>query len=262
VAGRASPDSFRQRLQAREPLIGTFLRTPSPHATEILGEIGYDFVIVDMEHAPFDRVSVDVILLAAKAAAIAAIVRVPDQSPAHVLGALDGGAAGVLVPHVSSREAALSVSAAARYRGGKRGFSNAARAGRYGSLSMSEHIALNDTRATVMAMLEDAEAIDQAEAIAAVEGIDALFLGRGDLTVALGANSSDDPVVREAVERIAAGVRATSKPLCAYIAYPDAREVEWLRSLGVTTFLVSSEQGLMRHAAADAVAVLRGATQD
>src|SRR5262245_51034085 len=124
MTARASPDNFRQRLQARAPLVGTFLKTPTPHATETFGEIGYDFVVIDMEHGPFDRVSVDVILLAAKAAGIPAIVRVPDHSPAHVLAALDDGATGVLVPHVTTREAALAVAASARYRGGNRGFSN------------------------------------------------------------------------------------------------------------------------------------------
>ncbi|MGX8010079.1 aldolase/citrate lyase family protein [Mesorhizobium sp. ORM8.1] len=120
--------SFRKRFTSRELLLGTFIKTPTTHGIEILGGLGFDFVVIDEEHAPFDRVTVDNLLLAARAANTAAIVRVAEATPANLLAALDDGAAGVLVPHVSSVEKARDVVAACRYSG-KRGFSNSPRAG-------------------------------------------------------------------------------------------------------------------------------------
>src|SRR3954454_24645161 len=103
----ADPTMLRSRLLAREHLIGTFVKTPTTHATEILGALGFDFVVIDEEHAPFDRMATDTALLAARAAGTAALVRV--QNATSILSVLDCGATGVLVPHVAS---------AARARGG------------------------------------------------------------------------------------------------------------------------------------------------
>src|SRR5258708_40210740 len=115
----ADPTMLRSRLLAREHLIGTFVKTPTTHATEILGALGYDFVVIDEEHAPFDRAMTDIVLLAARASNIAGIVRVLSDDPAKILSCLDCGATGVLVPHVATVEKAKAVAAAARYRRGR-----------------------------------------------------------------------------------------------------------------------------------------------
>ena len=129
----ATPDSFRARFLKGELLLGTFIKTPTTHATEILGGVGFDFVVIDEEHAPFDRVTIDMALLAARASQTAGIVRVAEPTPSKLLAVLDDGASGVLVPHVYSVEKAKEIVAACRYRGGKRGFSNSPRAGAMGS---------------------------------------------------------------------------------------------------------------------------------
>ena len=125
-------------MASREPLIGTFLKTPTSHATEIIGEVGFDFVVIDQEHSPFDRMATDIALLAARALGIPALVRVPE--PDAILSVLDCGAAGVLVPHVSSAAYAHKIAAACRYRSGKRGFATSTRAGRYTAVPMWRHI--------------------------------------------------------------------------------------------------------------------------
>ncbi len=249
---RPAPTAFRERFNARAALVGTFIKTPTVHATEILGDLGFDFVVIDEEHAPFDRVAIDNALLAARAAGTAGIVRVPSADPSRILSVLDSGAIGVLVPHVSSAAKAREIAAACRYRGGKRGFSNSPRAGRYGGLGIWAHVDAGDAATTVIAMIEDPEALSDIDAIAAVEGIDGFFIGRGDLTVAFGAPDMDAPVVRDAVERIANAARAASKTVCAMVG--GAAETGWLKELGVTAFIVSSDQGFMRRAAAQALA--------
>src|SRR5262249_40493003 len=183
--------TFRQRLLAGEKLIGTFLKTPTSHATEILGALGYDFVVIDQEHAPFDRTSSDIALLAARAHDIPALVRVP--GPDAILSVLDCGASGVLVPHVQSVAFAHEPAAMLRYRGGGRGFATSTRAGGYTAVPMWRHISDSDASIVFVAQIEDPVALDDIDAIAAVDGVDSLFIGRGDLTAAFGDEAKDPP---------------------------------------------------------------------
>lgn len=240
---------LRTRLLRRERLIGTFLKTPTGHAAEMLGALGFDFVAIDQEHAPFDRQSTDAALVAARGADTAALVRV--SHPEAILPALDGGAAGVLVPHVSSAAMAREVVAMCRYRGGRRGFAATTRAGGYGTASMAEHIAASDAATAVIAQIEDPEALDEIDAIAAVPGIDCLFVGRADLAAAL----EDEAAVARAARRIAdAGARA-GKPVGLFVT--GRAEADRLAGLGATLFVLNSDHGFMRQAATAAAAELR-----
>ncbi|WP_102960151.1 HpcH/HpaI aldolase family protein [Mangrovicella endophytica] len=238
---------FRSRFTARDVLVGTFIKTPATHPIEILGSAGFDFVVIDEEHAPFDRVAIDAGLLAARASGTAGIVRVAEPTPSKLLSALDDGAAGVLVPHVASVEKARAVVSACRYRGGSRGFSNSPRAGDYGAVGMWPHVEAQDKSVTVIAMIEDPEALDTIDAIVAVDGLDGVFVGRGDLSVAMGATSPADPKVQAASERIAAAAIAAGKPVCVMVG--SLAEAQGFRGIGVSAFIVSSDQGLMRQAA-------------
>jgi 2-keto-3-deoxy-L-rhamnonate aldolase RhmA len=250
----ADPALFRTRLLAREHLIGTFVKTPTTHATEILGALGFDFVVIDEEHAPFDRIATDAALLAARAVGTAALVRVRG-SATDILSVLDCGAAGVLVPHVASAARAREVAAACRYQGGRRGYSGSPRHAGYGATGMWKTVEAADAGTTLIAQIEDPEALNGVEAIAAVEGIDALFIGRGDLAVAMGAKSSDAPEVRSAVERIGRAARAANKPVSVFVG--SQTEAAWLRDQGATAFVIASDQSFMRKAADQALAEIR-----
>ena len=236
---------FRERLTAGESMLGTFIKTPGVQAIEVLGDVGLDFVVIDAEHGPWDRSAIDLAVLAGKASGIDALVRV--EGAGAILTALDCGATGVMVPHVYSAKIAQEVVDACRYRGGRRGFSNSTRAGGYGRLGLTAHMDAGDSRTTLIAMLEDPEALDHIDAIVAVDGIDAFFLGRGDLTVALGESSTDAAPVRAAIARFVSAVTAAKKPLCAFVN--SSSEIAALRTLGISTFILSSEQGLLRLAA-------------
>lgn len=215
--------SFRHRLLAKEQLLGSFIKFPTGHSTEMLGGIGFDFVVIDAEYGPFDRLATDQARMGARAGGIAGLVRVPALE--RILGALDDGAAGVLVPHVVSAEKARAVVSLCRYRGGSRGFSNTTRAGGYGARGIWEHVDVADAEVAVIAMIEDRSALDQLDAILAVEGLDAVFVGRGDLTVALGAASLAAPETQAAAEKIlaAARKRPASRPASWWRARPRRR---------------------------------------
>ena len=253
---RPDAETFRARLTGGELLVGTFVKTPTGHATEILGDAGYDFVVLDEEHAPFGRGAIDQIMVAARAANIAAIVRVPSAEPTGILSALDCGAMGVLVPHVTSPGSAERLVASCRYRGGKRGFSNSPRAGQYGRLGLWDHVDRADAITTPIAMIEDPEAVDAIEEIVAVEGLDAVFIGRGDLTVAYGAASPAAPEIRAATEKIIAAAKSAGTAILAMTAGGD--DAVWLKDQGVTGMIVATDQAFMRQAAAKALEEFRG----
>ncbi len=243
---------FRTRLAQRDLLTGTFIKTPTGHAIEIFGALGYDFVVIDEEHSPFDRGSIDQAILAARASSTAAFVRIASPSASNILSVLDSGATGILAPHVATAARAREIAAASRYKGGKRGFSGSPRAGGYGAVPMWAHVEAQDQLVTVIAQIEDPEALDEIDAIAATDGIDALFLGRGDLSVAMGATSPDAEEVKLACAKVIEAAGKVGKPVAAFVG--SAREAEALHRLGVTAFIMSSDQGLMRDAAKAALA--------
>lgn len=250
------PARFRSRLLARERLMGTFLKTPTIHATEILAALGYDFVVIDAEHAPIDRAMIDQIIFAARVLKVAPFVRVTGASSAEILSALDCGATGVLVPHVATAERAREAVAACRYRGGARGYSGSPRMAQYGGGAVWKTVDAQDAQTTVVAMIEDPLAIDNIDAIAAVEGLDAFFIGRGDLTVAYGVPSSDAPAVVNAVERASRAAIAAGKAVC--VMTGSKEEAAGFRKVGASAFIVSSDQGFMRKAAAAALKEFAG----
>jgi 2-keto-3-deoxy-L-rhamnonate aldolase RhmA len=252
--------AFRKRFIAGAHLVGTFVKTPMVHPIEILGDIGFEFVVLDAEHAPWDRGSLDIALLAARAAGTAGLVRVPEANAAAILAVLDDGAAGVLVPHISSAKKAAEIAAACRYREGNRGFSNTTRAGGYGALKMWDHVDHGDESATLIAMIEDPEALDEIDAILATPGLDGVFIGRGDLTVAMQAKNMDAPEIEAACARILDAAKKAGKPVAVMVA--NGAEAQRFRAMGASTFIISSDQGFLRQAGSAAYADIAGAGAD
>ncbi len=244
--------AFRRRFLGGERLIGSFVKTPTSHTIEVLGDLGFDFVVIDEEHAPFDRVAIDHAILAARASGTVPIVRVSEPTAARLLSVLDDGATGVLIPHVSSVEKAREVVAACRYRGGKRGFSNTTRAGDFGRAGIWQHVEASDAAVTVIAMIEDPEALDSIDAIIGVEGLDGVFIGRGDLTVAFGAPSQEDQRVRDATRRIIEAAHKAGKPVCVMVG--SAADTVPFQQAGVSAFIVGSDQTFLRQAGGKVIA--------
>ncbi|AEC22105.1 HpcH/HpaI aldolase [Pusillimonas sp. T7-7] len=243
--------SFRSRLSAGNDLAGTFVKTTSHQVIEVLGSCGLDFVVIDAEHAPFGRGSLDVCCMAARASALPALIRTSGARREDLLQALDVAAIGVLVPHVDTPEIAAQVVCASRYReaGGERGFSNSPRAGSYGQRPMRTHIQRSDQAVTVVVQIETAAAVEAVEQIARVEGVDGLFIGRADLAVSYQVDDLVHPTVQQAVERICRAGQAQGRAVGMFL--PDASGVDTFRVLGVSFFVIGSDQSMLRSAAAD-----------
>lgn len=244
---------LKARLVAGEFLLGTFLKTPAPILVEVLATCGLDLLCVDAEHAPFDRAAIDACIFAARACDLPVLVRTPTAAPEHILSVLDCGADGVLLPHIRSAAEARAAVATANYQPGGRGYAGSTRAARYGLAPMAEHRAASAGRTVVIAQIEDVEALDDLDAIAATPGVDALFVGRIDLTVALDAASPDAPEVIAAVERVIAAARNAGMPVGMFV--PRNEDVAGWRAKGATLFLQGSDHAFMRAGAA----ALRGA---
>jgi 2-keto-3-deoxy-L-rhamnonate aldolase RhmA len=243
--------AFREHVLKRETVYGTFIKTSTTHSIEIIGGAGYDFVLIDAEHAPFDRVTTDACILAARAVGTAPLVRVP--SPEHILGALDDGAFGVMVPHLVSAAYTREMVDLCRYSGksGKRGFSNSPRAGNYGARTTWEHIDASDKEVLMLGMVEDPEGVEKVDEIVAVEGLDAVFIGRGDLTAAYRDREAGAPQVKAATLKVIEACKRHNKPV--FMLTASAKEAVEYAALGVTGFVTGSDQGFMRLAATAAL---------
>lgn len=255
------PDNnLRQRFLAKERLTGTFLKIAHTMPAETCGSVGYDFVVIDEEHAPISRESTDQIVLACKAYGLGCLVRVQSDDPAAILSAIDCGADGVLVPHINSSDKAQRIVAAARYQSGSRGYSATTRAGDFGRKPMHEHIKVEDERVLVIAMVEDPEAVKDIDAIVQVQGLDGVFIGRGDLTVAYGETRPGSEPVKAAAQRIAHAAKDTGIGIAALASgVHDARS---LAALDVTAFIIGSDQAFLRDAAQCRLDELRNAISE
>ena len=240
-------NNFRQKLLSGECLIGTFVKTPSMMVAEVLASTDLDVVCFDAEHSPFDRRDIDSCLMAFRAEQKPALVRVASSSADQILNALDCGATGVVIPHVDSPEKALACATAARYGRVGRGYAGSTRSAGYGAASVAENITLNQSETTVIAQIEDLAALDHIEEISAQEGIDCLFIGMMDLTVALGAQAATDQVVIEAAEKICVAAQANNRKLGIFVASIDS--IEFWRDRGVTLFLMSSDHSFIKQGA-------------
>lgn len=234
--------TFRARLRGADPLIGTFVKTPSPIICEVLALTGLDAICLDAEHAPFGRLQIDGCVAALRAADQPSLVRVSAGDAADIRNALDSGATGIVVPHVVSMEQAAAVVRAAHFGDGGRSYSGSTRAAAFTGKSMRDH--LDDSRAqtAVIVQIEDLAALDAVAAIAAVDGVDCIFVGRTDLAVAMGKDPFDPEVVN-AVAAICAATRAAGTAVGMFT--PSVEDIPRWRAAGANLFLLGSDQGFV-----------------
>jgi len=239
--------SLKERLVNGEILTGTWVKTPDPIVSEVLAYSDIDVLCLDAEHAPFGRRELDTCLMALKGRKKDGLVRVSDTSPATILSALDSGATGIIAPHIKNADDAHHLVKACLYGEEGRGFACTTRAGEFGETEMVSHIEHSNKNIVVVAQIEDPEALDNLDEIAAVGGIDCLFIGRIDLTVAFGVERADDPRVMAAVKKICEVGRKHGKSIGMFTPYFNEIE-EWVK-LGCNLFILSSDHAFLKAGA-------------
>lgn len=211
---RLSP-TIRDRLAgASRPLAGIWVCSGSPVMAEICAGAGLDCVLIDMEHAPNGLASVLAQLQAVAAYPVTPVVRVPTGDVVTIKQVLDLGAQNLLVPMVSTADQARDVVAATRYPPhGRRGVGSAlARSGRWNRVE--GYLGDADAFVSVLVQVETVEGVDNAAEIAAVDGVDGVFVGPSDLAASMGVlGQQTHPEVTTTVLRVFAAVRATGTPV-------------------------------------------------
>lgn len=207
-------DVLRARIAAGRTAAGlVVVHSRTPAIARMAKACGYDWLFIDLEHGQTGLDVATQICVAALDAGIAPFVRVPANEPAWIGRALDGGAVGIVVPHVdSARDAERAVMAARYPPRGARSLSGLLPQLGYRSLPAPEAMLRSDAMTFLVGIIETREAIDDIDAIAAVVGIDALQVGTTDLSVSLGVPGEvDHPKVQRAVERTVEACRRHGK---------------------------------------------------
>lgn len=248
---------LKRRLRAGEPVFGCWLELFSPIAAEVVALAGYDCVLVDLEHGPGSTMDALAVLQAAAARDCAALVRVPANDPVAIKKALDIGVAGVMVPSVDSAAEATSAVSACRYPPrGRRGMAaGIVRASGYGT-HLSDYLARAEQDLLIICQIESAAAVENAAAIAAVDGVDLLFVGPFDLSASCGhLGEPDHPEVQAMIGRVEAAARAAGTALGA-LPTPE-RPAAKLLAAGHRLLLADVDVALLGDAARANVASFR-----
>jgi 2-keto-3-deoxy-L-rhamnonate aldolase RhmA len=246
--------AVRRRLDAGETLIGTFLNLGSPVAAEICGLGGLDWALLDFEHGTVHEADLLSHVLAAEAGRVPLFVRVETAARPRIGRALDTGAAGIMVPRIDTVEQARAAIAHMHYGPhGDRGVATYNRACAFGT--RIEAIAEARERTIGIIQIESTAAVAASGAIAALDGVDVLFVGPGDLTHAMGSfGKVDDPAFLRSCREVVDG--ATSARKVAGILVPSPERVGWAVELGFRFIGVGSDATLLLAAARQARAAL------
>jgi 2-keto-3-deoxy-L-rhamnonate aldolase RhmA len=251
--------AFRQMMDSAAPTrppLGTWVMAASPIVAEATGHAGFQWGVVDMEHTPLDLMSVVHMLQAIAGTAMLPVLRVPWNDTVLIKRVLDAGAQTLLVPFVQNAQEAAAAVAASRYPPlGVRGMAGMSRASRFGTVP--QYFQAANEQVSVIVQLETPQAVAELEAIAAVPGVDALFLGPGDLSGALGVPGQlTHPKVMEIMADAARRARAAGQHVGTVGGTPEL--AAQYHAMGFDFVAVASDLGLFMRAAQGALGSLRG----
>jgi 2-keto-3-deoxy-L-rhamnonate aldolase RhmA len=253
-------DGQELRLKGRrgEILYGTMWAYPNPAQVAQVSSSDLDFIVIDTEHTPNDRATVRDLAVRIAAAGIAPLVRVPGPDPNAIRQALDAGAHGVVVPYCEEPEVVRRCLAAARYRPLKeRRLEEAIAAGGPPDPATRAYLEHYNRHSFFVAMIESAPAIERLEAILAVGGIDAVFIGPHDLTVSLDVPEQyEHPLVQEGIATIIHACAARGIPAGTQWWSPELVRREL--ALGARFVLYSNDLNMIRDGYRTSMAAIRG----
>ncbi len=239
---------LREKLEAGQPVIGSFVKITDAAVVEIMGRAGFDFAIIDMEHGPITVETAQNSVRAAELSGISPIIRVSQNDPVEILRCLDIGAEGVEVPQIRNAEDAETMVSAARFHPkGDRGVCRYVRAAGYSSIDRHEHFQASNERTITIAHLEGLEAVKNLDEIMAVDGVDILFIGPYDLSQSVGVPGEvTHPSVVRQMEKVIAVARTAGKLVGTFADdIPSAKR--WMDA-GVMYIAISVDVGIFYDA--------------
>ena len=252
-------NALRKRLTAGRKALGCWLSLGNAAAAEIVGLAGYDWVMIDHEHGPGDLQSAVAQMQALAPFETTALFRVPWNDPVYIKRALDSGAEGIMVPMVETAEQAEAVVAACRYppRGIRGAATSSVRASDYG-LSEAAYVERFEDELLILCQIETLTGIENLEEIAAVEGVDILFVGPSDISTNLGyARERDHPEVKRVLADVERRIKAAGKWMGTVCRYGMSPQEHF--DLGYDMVSGGSEASFIRKAAVEQVKAHREA---
>lgn len=238
------PNTFKAALAAQQIQIGCWSALANPITTEVLGLAGFDWLLLDGEHAPNDITTFVPQLMALKGSPSAPVVRVPTNDPVVIKRLLDIGFYNFLIPFVETEEEAVLAVASTRYPPeGIRGVSVSHRANMFGTVP--DYFAQSNKNISILVQIESQSGVDNLDAILSTDGIDAVFVGPSDLAASLGyLGNAAHPEVQRTIQHIFARAKAHGKPsgILAPVEADARRYLEW----GATVVAVGSDLGVFR----------------
>lgn len=242
----AFPNQFKRELAAGRRLIGCWCSLASPITTEVLGLAGFDWLLLDGEHAPNDLHSLIAQSMALKDSPSAPVVRPSWNDTVEIKRLLDSGFHNFVIPFIETAEQAKAAVAATRYPPqGVRGVSVSQRNNRYGTVP--GYFQTVNEQICVMLQIESRAGVAALPQIAAVDGVDGIFVGPSDLAAAYGhLGNPAHPEVQEAIAAVFEMAKAAGKPsgILAPVEADARRYLEW----GASFVAVGTDLGLFRQA--------------
>jgi 4-hydroxy-2-oxoheptanedioate aldolase len=245
-------NKIRNLLLEKKTFLGSTLMLGSTRVAEVMSRAGFDFLMIDLQHGPFDKMSATDAIRAVAASETTPFARVSENTAGAVNDVLDAGALGIVVPMINSAEEASAAVRAGFYppkgQRSKGGSATAIYGDNYGAWANAETL--------VTVMIETAQAVDRAEQILATPGVDMCLLGTSDLALDLNCARDGEPIRQAMAKVIAAG---TKRDVAVGTAIGTVADIGKWRDLGPSFYLMSHDQGLLKDASRRMVSELKQA---
>ena len=250
--------SLKQMAQTRTAKFGHFVvEFATPGIGHILKSAGCDFVLFDLEHSGFGFETVKSAIRYFEAADLPAIVRVPSREYHHIARAMDMGAEGMMLPMVGNPDEVRQILDAIKYHpAGRRGVALQIAHDRYRPGPVADKFVAANNRSTFFCQIETAEGVENADALAAIEGVDCLWVGHFDLSVSLGVPGDfGHPTFTDAIDKVVAATRKHNKALGRLV--PTVEQGVELFAQGFDFICYSGDVWVLHNALAEAIGRLR-----
>lgn len=240
--------NMKQRLESSEMVLGTWGFVPHTSITEMIALAGFDFQIIDMEHTELSFSKAIQLILAAEANRMNSIIRVPKLDSSYVLRALDVGAHGVQIPHISTKEDAKQAVSYAKYHPlGERGLAPNSRVGGFSYKNRESHATEQNEQSLVVLNVEGTTGIDNLQGILEVDGFDVIFLGPYDISQAVGRPGEiTHPEVQSLLKQSAELIHEYGMSVGCFAQTED--QFDFCKKIGVDYLTYSSDGAICRDA--------------
>lgn len=249
---------LHEKLKQKIPVLGTHISLNDSTITELIGNLGFDYLWIDTEHTAIDLYCLQQHLIAARAAGVSAIVRIPWNDPVRVKPILEMGPDGIIFPMVNSYEEAKKAVEACMYPPkGVRGF-GPRRAIQFGNIDIQDYLAMVDSNLLKFVQVEHMDAVRELDRILTIDEINGLVIGPRDLAASMGKIGKwDDPEVSATIQSVIDTVHAAGKPIgVSYGACGYEDILDW-HNRGVDMISIAADTDLLQLGAKDLLEQMR-----